>query len=105
PTSRRKRAPVVRTVTRASTPPSRHSRWSTFSIASSRTMRIETRARARALQALYAWEMRGGGGAGVGGADGRNLGRVGSQVWDGLGVTPGVRGLVGLMCGGGVNAG
>lgn len=41
-------------------------------------MRVETRARARALQALYAWEMRGG----------KNLTRVASEVWDDLAVTP-----------------
>ena len=38
--------------------------------------RVETRARARALQALYAWEMRGG----------RDLERMASQVWDDLAV-------------------
>jgi len=41
-------------------------------------MRIETRARARALQALYACEMRGG----------KNLDRVATQVWDDLAVSP-----------------
>jgi N utilization substance protein B len=41
-------------------------------------MRVETRARARALQALYAWEMRGG----------KDLMRVASEVWDDLAVTP-----------------
>ncbi|MEO8562618.1 MAG: transcription antitermination factor NusB [bacterium] len=39
--------------------------------------RVETRARARALQALYAWDMRGG----------KDLERVASQVWDDLAVT------------------
>ncbi len=39
-------------------------------------MRIESRARARALQALYACEMRGG----------KNLDRVATQVWDDLAV-------------------
>ena len=38
--------------------------------------RVETRARARALQALYAWDMRGG----------RDLERIASQVWDDLAV-------------------
>ena len=38
--------------------------------------RVETRARARALQALYAWDMRGG----------RDLDRIASQVWDDLAV-------------------
>ena len=40
--------------------------------------RIETRARARALQALYAWDMRGG----------TQLERVATQVWDDLAITP-----------------
>ena len=41
-------------------------------------MRVETRARARALQALYAWEMRGG----------DDLMKLAAQVWDDLAVTP-----------------
>ena len=36
--------------------------------------RVESRARARALQALYAWDMRGG----------RDLERIAGQVWDDL---------------------
>ena len=40
--------------------------------------KIESRARARALQALYAWDMRGG----------RELERVANQVWDDLAVPP-----------------
>jgi N utilization substance protein B len=40
--------------------------------------RVETRARARALQALYAWDMRGG----------VDLERVATQVWDDLAITP-----------------
>lgn len=39
-------------------------------------MRIESRARARAVQALYAWDLRGG----------QDLGRVASQLWDHLAV-------------------
>ena len=50
-------------------------------------MRIESRARARALQALYACEMRGG----------KNLDRVATQVWDDLAVAPEVRRLAGLL--------
>ena len=50
-------------------------------------MRIETRARARALQALYACEMRGG----------KNLDRVATQVWDDLAVAPEERRLAGLL--------
>ena len=48
--------------------------------------RVETRARARALQALYAWDMRGG----------RNLERVATQVWVDLAVAPDERRLAGL---------
>ena len=48
-------------------------------------MRVETRARTRALQALYAWEMRGG--------KGSDLARIASQVWDDLAVTPDERKL------------
>ena len=50
-------------------------------------MRIESRARARALQALYACEMRGG----------KNLDLVASQVWDDLAVGPEERRLAGLL--------
>ena len=49
--------------------------------------RIETRARSRALQAVYAWDMRGG----------RDLDRVASQVWDDLSVPPEERRLAGLL--------
>jgi len=41
-------------------------------------MRIETRGRARALQALYAWDMRAG----------QDLTRVAVRVWDDLAVSP-----------------
>jgi N utilization substance protein B len=47
--------------------------------------RVETRARARALQALYAWDMRGGG----------DLERVATQVWDDLAITPEERRVAG----------
>jgi transcription antitermination protein NusB len=47
--------------------------------------RIETRARARALQALYAWDMRGG----------TELERVASQLWDDLAITPDERRVAG----------
>ena len=50
-------------------------------------MRIETRARARALQALYAWEMRGG----------KSLDRIATQVWDDLAVAPEERRLASLL--------
>ena len=49
--------------------------------------RIESRARARALQALYAWDMRGG----------RELERIASEVWDDLAVPPEERRLAGLL--------
>jgi N utilization substance protein B len=39
--------------------------------------RVETRARARTLQALYAWDMRGGA---------SNLEKVATQVWDDLAI-------------------
>jgi len=47
--------------------------------------RLETRARARALQALYAWDMRGG----------MQLERVASQVWDDLSITADERRVAG----------
>jgi len=58
-------------------------------------MRIETRARARALQALYAWEMRGE----------QNLDRVATQVWDDLAVAPEERRIAGLLLRAVANAG
>jgi len=45
--------------------------------------KTERRARARALQALYAWDLR----------DGDSLPRVAGQMWDDLAVTPDVRRL------------
>lgn len=50
--------------------------------------RVETRARARALQALYAWEMRGG--------EGR-LEQVATQVWDDMSITPDERRIAGPL--------
>ena len=50
-------------------------------------MRIETRARSRALQALYAWDVRGE----------RDLLRIASQVWDDLSVGPEERRLAGTI--------
>ena len=49
--------------------------------------RIESRARSRALQALYAWDMRGG----------RELERIAGEVWDDLSVPPEERRLAGLL--------
>ena len=48
--------------------------------------RVETRARARALQALYAWDMQG---------DTANLEKVASQVWDDMAITAEERGVAG----------
>ncbi|MDQ3515689.1 MAG: transcription antitermination factor NusB [Gemmatimonadota bacterium] len=48
-------------------------------------MRIETRARARALQALYAWDLRGN----------ESLDIVASRVWDDLAVGPEERKIAG----------
>ena len=49
--------------------------------------RVETRARARVLQALYAWDLRGQTG----------LERVSSQVWDDLAVPAEERRIAGLL--------
>ena len=49
--------------------------------------RVETRARARALQALYAWDMRGNSSG--------QLERVATQVWDDLSITPDERRIAG----------
>lgn len=49
--------------------------------------RVESRARARALQALYAWEMRGG----------PELGRVATEVWDDLAVPADERQVAGIL--------
>ena len=50
-------------------------------------MRLETRARARALQALYAWDMRGE----------QDLERVSAQIFDDLMVTPDERRIASLL--------
>ena len=49
--------------------------------------RVETRARARVLQALYAWDLRGE----------ERLDRVATQIWDDLSVPPDERKLAGLL--------
>lgn len=49
--------------------------------------RVETRARARVLQALYAWDLR---------AD-ESLERVATQIWDDLSVPPDERKLAGML--------
>jgi N utilization substance protein B len=48
--------------------------------------RVETRARARALQALYAWDMRG---------ETATLEKVATQVWDDMAITPEERRVAG----------
>jgi N utilization substance protein B len=50
-------------------------------------LRAETRARARALQALYAWDLR----------DGESLDRIASQVWDDLAIAPDERAFAGQI--------
>ena len=49
--------------------------------------RVETRARARALQALYAWDLRGE----------RELERVASRIWDDLAIGPEERAFAGRL--------
>jgi len=49
--------------------------------------RVETRARARVLQALYAWDLRGD----------QQLERVATQIWDDLSVSPEERRLAGVF--------
>lgn len=50
-------------------------------------MRLESRARARALQAIYAWDLRGE----------QDLDRVSAQIWDDLAVTAEERKIAGLL--------
>jgi N utilization substance protein B len=49
--------------------------------------RVETRARARVLQALYAWDLR----------DEPDIAPVASQIWDDLAVAPEERKLAGML--------
>src|SRR3954451_18024356 len=76
--SRPRRAPAASMATRAGTRRSPRSRCRISSNDSMARTRVETRARARALQALYAWDMRGG----------KDLERVATQVWDDMSITP-----------------
>src|SRR5256885_16100101 len=87
--SRRRREPAARTETKVGTPPLPLWRWPTSSIAWMARTRVETRARARVLQALYAWDMRGNGGGSAA------LERVATQVWDDLAITPEERRIAG----------
>jgi N utilization substance protein B len=50
-------------------------------------MRVESRARARALQAIYAWDLRGQ----------QGLDRVAAQIWDDLAVSPEERRIAGPL--------
>ena len=50
-------------------------------------MRVETRGRARALQALYAWDVR----------PGQDLAKVAVRVWDDLAVSPEERKFAGAI--------
>jgi N utilization substance protein B len=50
-------------------------------------MRVESRARARALQAIYAWDLRGE----------QDLDRVSAQIWDDLAVSADERRIAGLL--------
>lgn len=50
--------------------------------------RIETRGRARALQALYAWDLRG---------ETADLGKTAAQVWDDLAIAPEERSFAGKL--------
>ena len=50
-------------------------------------MRLESRARSRALQAVYAWDLRGE----------QNLNRVATQIWDDLAVAPDERKIAGML--------
>jgi transcription antitermination protein NusB len=52
-------------------------------------IRVESRARARALQAIYAWDMRG--------ERGGDLERVSTQIWDDLLVGPDERRIASLL--------
>jgi N utilization substance protein B len=52
--------------------------------------RVETRARARVLQALYAWDLRRG-------QQDVQLERIATQIWDDLAVPPDERRLAGLL--------
>src|SRR3954466_7519289 len=85
--SRPRRAPAASMATRAGMRRSPRSRCRISSNDSMARTRVETRARARALQALYAWDMRGNGSG--------QLERVATQVWDDLSITPDERRIAG----------
>src|SRR5438046_9624451 len=73
--------------TKAGTPRSPPSRWQISSTDSMPRTRVETRARARVLQALYAWDLRGE----------QGLERVATQIWDDLVVPQEERKIAGIL--------
>ena len=64
-----------------------HSRWRIFSTDWMQHRKSEIRSRARALQALYAWDLR----------DGQPLERVAERLWDDLRVAPTERARAGKI--------
>src|SRR6185503_8572219 len=76
--SRPRRAPAVPTATKDGTRQWPRSRWSSSCSSSTSPMRVESRGRARALQALYAWDIR----------PGQDLYKVADRVWFDLAVSP-----------------
>src|ERR1041385_7595522 len=95
-TSRPRNGPVASTATRAATRRWRRSRWPTSSSASMPRTRVETRARGRAVQALYAWDVRTNGGVPQGKAS-LALDHVATQIWDDLAIDPEERKLAGAL--------
>src|SRR5688500_13569957 len=85
--SRPRRARAAITETRGGTPRWPHWKWPISSTGSMARLRAETRARARALQALYAWDLR----------DGEPLDRIATQVWDDLAIAPDERAFAGRI--------
>src|SRR6185503_10642693 len=83
--SRRWSVAAVRMETRAGMRQWLRSKWLTSSTSWMLPMRVETRGRARALQALYAWDLR----------SGEDLTRVAVKVWDDLAVAPDERKFAG----------
>src|SRR5437870_948629 len=80
-------------------PTRRSPRWK-WRISSSVWMprtRVETRARARVLQALYAWDVRSGAEARHNGDGTPSLERVATQIWDDLAIAPEERQRAGLL--------
>src|ERR1041385_1603121 len=95
-TSRPRNGPGASTATRDATPRWRRSRWPTSSTDSMSRTRVETRARGRAVQALYAWDVRTKGGVPQGDAA-VALDRIATQIWDDLAVDPDERKLAGAL--------